>query len=112
MELLITLIGNAVVDPIFRERFLKNPDKTLDEYGFRLTKGEFEMMKAVFGNLTQQKEKKDALERAFLALQNIVHEHLSKAELTRRPCNPPCFWSIYPPGQPREYRDEWEKKAA
>ncbi len=36
-DLLITLIGNAAVDPGFRELFLKNPLETADDYGFRLT---------------------------------------------------------------------------
>jgi len=58
MDFLVTLIGNAVVDPIFRERFLNNPIDTADEYGFRFTKSDFEIMTTMFVGLTQT-EKND-----------------------------------------------------
>lgn len=48
MDLLITVIGNAVVDPTFRASLLANPRKTVDEWGFRLTKGETKMMDKMF----------------------------------------------------------------
>ena len=72
MDLLVTLIGNAAVDPFFRKRFLDNPVDTADEYGFRLTKGEFEMMKTVFADLTQTE--KNALQEAFVALENLLYK--------------------------------------
>jgi len=114
MELLITLIGNAAVDPIFREHLLKDPVNTVDEFGFRLTKGEFQMMKTVFADLKQGE--KDDLEQAFLALEKVLYNNLStrtpKAELPKHACQPPCSWSIFPPGEPHELRKEWEEKAA
>ena len=48
MDLLVTVIGNAVVDPQFRSRLLQNPRAAIDEWGFRLTKGEVEMLEAMF----------------------------------------------------------------
>jgi len=50
METLVTLIGNAAVDPFFRRRLLDNPVDIVDAYGFRFTKGDFEVMKALFAN--------------------------------------------------------------
>jgi hypothetical protein len=105
MELLVTLIGNAAVDPFFRKRFLDNPVDTADEYGFRLTKGEFEMMKTVFADLTQTE--KNALQEAFVALETLLYKQLDRTCPTR-----PCLWSIFPPPEPRELRKEREKVAA
>ena len=116
MEFLITLIGNAAVDPIFREHFLKDPVNTVDEYGFRLTKGEFLMMKTVFAGLTPTETA--ALDQAFLSLENILYQNLwtrtPKAELPAKTtlCQKPCHWSVFPPGEPHELRKEWEEKAA
>lgn len=110
MELLITLIGNAAVDPVFRKHFLDDPVDTADEYGFRLTKGEFEMMKAVFADLTQKE--KEILDQTFLALENVLYNNLStrtpKPDLPSQPCHPPCMWSIFPPPEPHELRKERE----
>jgi hypothetical protein len=88
MDLLITLIGNAAVDPKFRKRFLDNPVDIADHYRFRLTKGEFEIMQAMFGNLTPAEKKQ--LEEAFSLLEKKLYAKL-------RNCTPPCFMSIYPP---------------
>jgi len=105
MELLVTLIGNASVDPFFRRRFLDNPVDTVDEYGFRLTKGDFEMMKAMFADLTQT-EKAD-VEQAFVTLENWLYKKLDSYEISK--CGRPCYLSIFPPGEPHELRKEREK---
>jgi hypothetical protein len=108
MDLLITLIGNAAVDPIFRKRFLANPIDTADEYGFRFTKGDFEMMSDVFAGLTP--EEKQDLELAFKGVQDLLYKNIQVAQ--QRVCHPPCAWSIYPPPEPHELRKEWQKAAA
>ena len=102
MELLVTLIGNAAVDPFFRKRFLDNPVDTADEYGFRLTKGDFEMMKAMFTDLTP-KERVD-VEGAFVTLENWLYKKLEANVILT--CGRPCYLSIYPPGEPHELRKE------
>ena len=104
MDLLVTLIGNAAVDPFFRKRFLDNPVDTADEYGFRLTKGEFEMMKTVFADLTQTE--KNALQEAFVALENLLYKQLDRV------CPRPCAWSIFPPPEPHALREERKMPAA
>lgn len=98
MDLLITVIGNAAVDPNFRKRFLDNPVDTIDHYGIHLTKGDFELMQTVFGNLG---EERDEMERGFLALEKLLYAKL--------PCpQKPCLWSIFPPP---EFRAEYRKTA-
>jgi hypothetical protein len=92
MDQLITLIGNAVVDPHFRQKFLDNPVDVADHYRFRLTKGEFELMQTVFVNL--KPAEKEELEKAFLTLENNLY-----AKLTT--CTHPCVWSIFPPPELR-----------
>jgi hypothetical protein len=99
MELLVTLIGNAVVDPFFRKRFLDNPVDTVDEYGFRLTKGDFEMMKAMFADLTPTQ--KTEAGRLFVTLEDWLYNRIDSKE-----CGHPCRMSIYPPGEPHELRKE------
>ncbi len=99
MELLITLIGNAAVDPNFRERFLAKPDDTIEKYGFRLTKADHEMMMDVFGDLTDTQRKE--LDQVFSTLQDKLYARVnaktkSMLEVMGR-CTPPCHWSIYPP---------------
>ena len=118
MEFLITLIGNAAVDHFFRERLLSNPVDTVDEYGFRLTKSDFEMMKAVFGHSGT----KDELRAAFVSLEDALYKALEAGtqEITRtqkteialppKGCGRPCFWSIFPPGEPHELRQERERQ--
>ncbi|HTT24757.1 MAG TPA: hypothetical protein VMG82_37925 [Candidatus Sulfotelmatobacter sp.] len=99
MDLLITVIGNAAVDPHFRKRFLENPIDTLDHYGIRLTKGDFEMMEEVFTKLDPRQ--KAAFEEAFSLLEKRLYE--------RKICPHPCRWSIYPPP---EFRSSGAKKVA
>ncbi|MBI3476982.1 MAG: hypothetical protein HY010_14720 [Acidobacteria bacterium] len=54
MDLLITVIGNAVADSVFREKLLKEPVKTLDDWGFRLTKREVGLLEEIFAELTDE----------------------------------------------------------
>jgi hypothetical protein len=107
MELLVTLIGNAAVDPNFRTEFLANPVATVKKYGFRLTKGEYEMMTAVFNN-----HDREDLRHAFENLENKLYRRLPlttdkaghpapvrqvseiRAPAPMRPCTKPCAWSI------------------
>lgn len=39
---LIAIIGNAVLDPDFRQELLSNPVATAEDYGFQITNGEAE----------------------------------------------------------------------
>ena len=91
MDFLITVIGNAAVDPIFRGRFLSDPVDTIDHYGIHLTKGEFELMLTVFANLTP--DEKYQMEEAFSELERILY--------LKKQCTHPCLWSIYPPPELR-----------
>jgi len=93
MDLLVTLIGNAVVDPVFRKRFLDDPVHIADHYHFRLTKGEFELMNTVFAGLEQDERKQ--LEHAFAVLEDILYARLPGS------CTHPCAWSIFPPPELR-----------
>jgi hypothetical protein len=114
MDLLITLIGNAAVDPGFRELFLDNPLGTADEYGFRLTKGDFQIMTAMFTNLND--EEKASLEEAFKTLEDMLYSKMESAALapppTRPPCTKPCTLSIYPPPGLPKLREIIAKQAA
>jgi hypothetical protein len=109
MDFLVTLIGNAVVDPVFRKRILNNPIDTADEYGFRFTKSDFEMMKTMFVGLTQT-EKND-LEQQFKVLQDMLLKKIVQL-VPQKVCHPPCALSIYPPPEPHELREEWVAAAA
>jgi len=100
MDVLVTVIGNVVVDPYFRKRFLDDPVGITDAYGFRLTKGDFEMMKTMFADLTPTE--KNAFEEAFGDLQHLLY----------KVCDPPCHHSIYPPPEPEELRKERVPKKA
>ena len=91
MDFLITLIGNAVVDPNFREMFLTDPDQTINRYRFCLTKGDYELMMRVFTNLND-KEKTD-MRKAFAVLEDQLYIRV-------QPCTKPCFWSIHLPEEP------------
>lgn len=99
MDLLITLIGNAAMDPGFRELFLNDPLGTADKYGFRLTKGDFETMTAMFINMND--EKKRRAEAAFKVLEDLLYGQLDPDTATipipPRRCTRPCSLTIYPP---------------
>jgi len=101
MDSLITLIGNAVVDPIFRGKFLARPVDTTDHYGFRLTKADFELMRTVFEDLGDPD--KLEFEEAFLTLENLVYGRIER----KIGCQSrPCFMSISPPP---DLRADWPK---
>ena len=81
---LVTLIGNAVVDPAFRRAFLADPTATINLYGVRMSKGEFDLMNTVFGSANAS-----SLESVFYQLQQALY--------SRSGCNnPPCLWAIFP----------------
>jgi|HubBroStandDraft_6_1064221.scaffolds.fasta_scaffold931413_1 hypothetical protein len=115
MDLLITLIGNAAVDPGFRELFLDNPLRTADEYGFRLTKGDFQIMTAMFTRMDD--DERARVEAAFKALEDILYAKMDSSALSapppkRPPCTRPCSMSIYPPPGLPELREIIDKQAA
>ena len=89
MDFLVTVIGNAVVDPLFREKLLANPRGAIDTWGFRLTKGEVEMLEAMF---THEQEK---LKKKFHGLEDALYENLAK--LIPAPCDRPCKMSVSRP---------------
>ena len=91
MDLLVTVIGNAAVDPLFREKLLANPRESIDTWGFRLTKGEIEMLEAMF---TKKQEK---LEEKFKALENALYENLE--QLIPKACDRPCRMSVSRPSK-------------
>jgi hypothetical protein len=105
MDLLITIIGNAAVDPGFRQRLLNDPLRTADEYGFHLTKGEVEMLERVF-----TKQAAADLERDFHSLEDTLYQNVEKPSVPYPvACKRPCVWSAYPPAQ---YREDKKTKAA
>jgi hypothetical protein len=115
MDLLITLIGNAAVDPGFRKLFLEDPLGTADKYDFRLTKGDFEIMRTVFTKLNH--EGRERMERAFKALEHELYAQLEAASVPApvvppKRCMKPCGWSIYPPPELPELRKHIDKLAA
>ncbi len=97
MDLLITVIGNAVLDPVFRERLLKNPLQALDDWRFRLTNSEFTMLLEMFSKLSQKQ--KDDLESKFHSVGAMLYQNRDQAT-SRRVCRvcPPkrCLASVYP----------------
>jgi hypothetical protein len=96
MDLLITLIGNAIVDANFRKRFLDNPIDIVDHYRFRLTKGDFELLQKVFVGLDANKKKQ--MEDAFLVLENMLYAPLEDVGACS---HRPCTWSLCPPPELR-----------
>ena len=107
MDFLITLIGNAAVHPQFRELFLKDPVRIAERYGFRLTKGEYEIMTTVFAKL--EDPERERLERAFLALEEELYRRLNidtLAVLPPKKCMKPCAWSLWPPPDIREEMEQ------
>jgi hypothetical protein len=88
MDFLVTVIGNAAVDPIFRKEFLAAPRKTIDRWGFRLTKGDVEMMEAMFGS------EREMLEEKFQELEDILYDNLNRETFM---CDRPCRMSVSNP---------------
>jgi hypothetical protein len=89
MDLLVTVIGNAVVDPLFRRELLADPRLAIDTWGFRLTKGEVEMLEAMFTDRQME------LREEFAGLEEVLYKNLEKLILT--PCDRPCRMSISRP---------------
>lgn len=105
MDLLITLIGNAIVDAGFRKRFLENPIDIMDHYRIRLTKGDFELLQRVFVGL--EPERKQKLEQGFLALENMLYAPLEAKGIICQ--QRPCTWSLCPPPELRTLQPKAEK---
>lgn len=85
MDLLITVLGNALVQDEFRETLLSgNPVAAAEAWGFRLTKGEREMLELIFkdGDDTYKKELLDLFER----LEDKVYENIQRVYMCERPC--------------------------
>jgi hypothetical protein len=101
MDLLVTVIGNAIADPAFCERLLVDPRGAIDEWGFRLTKGEQKMLDAMF-----TKGKKEKLAKGFESLQGMLLEEEGTKGLvvgcTTRRC--PGF-GCYPPASQKDLRE-------
>jgi hypothetical protein len=105
MDLLVTVIGNAVADPAFRTRLLDDPRGAIDEWGFRLSKGEVRILDAMF-----TKDKKDKLAKAFDGLQEQLLEAMPKAlGCNTRQC--PAF-GCYPPSSQKQLRAELDELKA
>ena len=101
MDLLITVIGNAVMDPAFASKLLADPMKAMDDWHFRLTKYETGMLTQMCANLNA-KQKQD-LETKFESLHTTLYKNRDEATTmrgldvdvlcpTRR-----CTVSVYPP---------------
>jgi len=102
MDLLATVIGNAVADPEFRARLLDDPRGALDEWGFRLTKGEVRMLDVIFTS-----DKKKVLMDKFDELQDALLHGLGK-ELMCNVVRCPGF-GCYPPLSRHELRKELDE---
>jgi hypothetical protein len=92
MDLLVTVIGNAVVNQDFRKELLDGSDPlpTIEEWGFHLTKGEGEMLKSMI-----EKADKTKLEGAFNEVWNLMFPGVDQwiASLNGK-CGKPCMMSI------------------
>jgi len=88
MDFLLTVIGNAAVDDEFRKDLLINPVETIDAWGLRLTKGEVDMAKEMFGH------RQNDLESTFAALEDVLYGNLMGTPMA---CNRPCRMSLSRP---------------
>ena len=88
MDLLITVLGNAVVQGDFRDRLLsgEDPVREAEAWGFRLTKGEGEMLRDMF---TGSAEYIEGLRKKFDALEDQVYINMN--------CARPCKMTVGPP---------------
>jgi hypothetical protein len=92
MDFLLTVIGNAVVDPEFRRQLLADPQSTIDRWGLRLIKGDVELMEAIFK--PEKVELRVELKKTFEALEDAVYKNI---EHSGHMCKKPCRMSIFPP---------------
>ena len=94
MDLLITVLGNAVVHDKFRETlFNGDPVAAVEAWGFRLTKGDNELLREIFkGDRIYINDLKGKF--------NELYEQVYKNILSN--CGRPCKMSVDPPVcQPR-----------
>ena len=97
MDLLITVIGNAVLDPVFRARLLEDPLQALDDWRFRLTNSEFAMLQDMFSKLSQQQ--KGDLKDKLHSLGTMLYQNREGAtdRNVEMPCpTRRCVASVYP----------------
>lgn len=96
MELLITVLGNALVQYQFRDKlFAEDPVVAAEEWGFRLTKGEREMLELIFkkGNEKYTKE----LRERFESLEDQIYVNLKTVYMCEKPCKMSVPPPVYPP---------------
>lgn len=90
MDLLITVLGNAVVHQGFRDKLLKgDPVKEAEKWGFRLTKGDQELLRQIFIEDAQHAGHKAELQRTLECLETSIYRQL--------PCGKPCNMSVLEP---------------
>lgn len=109
MDLLIAVVGNAVVDPVFRKELLDHPVQALDDWGFRLTKREVELLEEMFAQLGARKED---LADKFECLGKALYRNIDEAgKRMVAPICPKktCVMSVYP--RLPELRNELRKFA-
>ncbi len=84
MDLLITVIGNAVLDPVFREHLVDNPIQALDDWGFRLTKSEIGYLRGMFtgGNKDELKNKLATVGELLYRNHELLLEQASTMKMT------------------------------
>jgi hypothetical protein len=88
MDLLIAVVGNAVADAGFRDLLWVDPVQAISTRGFRLTKGEVEMLMAIFKNAPAE------VRNAFKLLDDQIDDQLGKVP-TVACTGRPCKWSVY-----------------
>jgi len=90
MDLLITVLGNAVVHEGFRNKLLEgDPVKEAEKWGFRLTKGDQELLRQIFMEDNQHAGHKAELRRTLVGLETSVYRQLL--------CGKPCNMSVLEP---------------
>jgi len=96
MDLLIAVIGNAVVDPVFQKQLLDDPVRALDDWGFRLTKREVGLLEEMFAQLGTRNEE---LADKFGCLRKALYQNIDEAADRKvAPICPKrsCPMSVYP----------------
>ncbi len=103
MDLLVTVIGNAVADPAFREVLVENPRKAIDDWGFRLSKGEMRIVDSMFAA-----EDKPTVLKAFDNLQDLLFQAMRKTPpfCPQKAC---LAFGCYPPASEKELRVHLDK---
>jgi hypothetical protein len=114
MDLLITVIGNAVVHEGFREKLFDDPIDAINTWGFHLTKGDLELLIDIFGEKrrkqTEQKKEpppESILHKCFVNLETEIYEKIAEGQkavsgVTTKTmpvtptCGKPCRLSVGP----------------